>query len=136
MLREEQKTFARPELFSFWTQCGLDGRSPSPEPATSSAGLNSLRCAFCIGRTRVTGSGGLIRFRAFQAETICGDAFTQTIEKGCGKKSRKHCAGKETSLRSSESYCLMEESNTWKQTPIMNFPHSARYSRSFAQTST
>src|SRR5258706_14994691 len=79
---------------------------------------------------------GLIRFRAFQAETICGDAFTQTIEKGCGKKSRRHCASKETSLRSSESYCLMEESNTWKQTPIMNFPHSARYSRSFAQTST
>ena len=33
-----------------------------------------------------------------------------------------------------ESYCLMEQSNTWKQTPIMNSPHSARYSRSSVQT--
>src|ERR1700758_3677228 len=90
---------------------------------------------FCIGRMRVTASGGLIRCRAFQAETICGNAFTQTIEKDCGKKSRTHCANKEISLRSSESYCPMEQLNTWKQTPIMNFPHSAHYSRSFAQMS-
>jgi hypothetical protein len=98
--------------------------------------MNGTRSVFCIGRTRVTGSGGLIRCRAFQAEMICGDAFTRTIEKGCGEKSRRHCASKEISLPSSESYCLMEQSNGWKQTPIMNFPHSARYSRSFAQTST
>src|SRR5712672_3049911 len=94
------------------------------------------RCVFCIGRTRATGSGGLIRSRAFQPGTVCGNAFIQTIEKGCGTKSRRHCANKEISLRGSESYCLMEQSNTWKQTPIMNFPHSAHYSRSFAQTST
>ena len=36
--------------------------------------------------------------RAFQAEMTCGDAFTQTIEKGCGKRSRRHCASTEISL--------------------------------------
>ena len=67
-----------------------------------------------IGRTRVTGSGGLIRSRAFQAGTKLGNAFTQTIEKGCGAKSRRHCASKGIFFPSSKSCCLTEQSNTSK----------------------
>jgi hypothetical protein len=37
----------------------------------------------------------LIRCRACQAEKVYGNAFTQTIETGCGKKSRRRCASKE-----------------------------------------
>jgi PAS domain S-box-containing protein len=79
---------------------------------------------------------GFDRGRAFQAEKTCGDAFTQTIEKECGEKSRRQYVSKEIPLPSSESYCLMERSNTWKQTPIMNFTHPASYLRSSAQAST
>ena len=51
---------------------------------------NATASVISIGRTRVTGSGGLIRCRAFQAEKPCGNAFTQTIETECGKKFRRH----------------------------------------------
>ena len=96
---------------------------------------NATAMLYPIGRRRVTGSGGLIRCRAFQAEKICGNASTQTIETGCGKKSRRHCARKEISRPSSESYYPMEQSNTSKQPPIMSFPRSASWLRLSAHTS-
>jgi len=43
------------------------------------------RSVFCIGRTRVTGSGGLIRCRAFQAEMICGTHSPRRSRKGVGR---------------------------------------------------
>ncbi len=85
--------------------------------------------------TWVLDARGLIRCRALQAAKICGNAFTQTIETGCGKKSRRHCARKEISRPSSESYYLMEQSNTSKQPPIMSFPRPARWLRRSAHRS-
>ena len=41
---------------------------------------SAKRSCIFIGPTRATGSGGLIRSRAFQAVTICCDASTRTIE--------------------------------------------------------
>jgi len=68
----------------------------------------------------------LIRFGVFQAERICGDAFTQTIEKGCGKKSRWHCASEEIFFRNSESYCLTEQSDTFVPTMYHYLLHKAQ----------
>ena len=51
------------------------------------------------------------------------------------ENNRRHCARKEISRPSSESYYLMEQSNTSKQPPIMCSPRSARWSRLSVHTS-
>src|SRR5262245_59667755 len=66
------------------------------------------RSVTSIGRTGVTGSGDLIRCRAFQVDKVCGNAFTQRTAIECGERFRRPCTRKEISWPSSDSSYLME----------------------------
>jgi hypothetical protein len=52
------------------------------------------RSVTSIGRTGVTGSGDLIRCRAFQVDKVCGNAFTQRTAIECGERFRRPCTEK------------------------------------------
>ena len=90
---------------------------------------------FSIGRRRVTESGGLIRCRVSRTAKLCGNGSIQTTETGCTKRPRRHCARKETTRSSSESYYPMEQSNISKQLAIICSPRTESLSRWSAQTS-
>ena len=65
----------------------------------------------------------------FPSRDAGGNGSTQTIETGCGKRSRRHCARKKITRASSELYPPTGQSNIWRQLAIICSPRPEKLSK-------